>query len=272
MNFHLHQPSGFLAQFIESIVYFDKYSPTHDVEQMLPDGYQDLVIDLTDQPKYIFDNHSLLVKQKCSEAWLSGTRTSLITIDAGGTDSSMMVVRFKHGAAFHFTQFPITEVKDQVLDSDLIFGDKIKILRSDIKTASLVSDKIDTVERFLEQQLLPEEIPSAVTFAVEAIKSNPSTQTIEWVASKTGYSQKHFINLFKKHLGITPKGFQKIQRFQKVVLEIDSTCQINWTQLSLDCGYYDQAHFINEFKAFSGYSPKQYLTVKGPLINYIPVR
>ncbi len=272
MNFHFHQPTGFLAQYVESIVYFNNYTPLHSVEKMLPDGYQDLVIDLTDRPKYIFDNDSLSKKQKCSDAWLSGTRTSLITIDAGGIDSSMMVVRFKHGAAFHFTHFPMTEIKDQVLDSDLLFGDRIRNLRLDIMSAMRTADKFQVIETFLMRQLIQEPVPPVVTFAVEAIKSNPSTQTIEWIASKTGYSQKHFISLFKKHLGITPKGFQKIQRFQKVVFEIEATSQINWTHLSLDCGYYDQAHFINEFKAFSGYSPKQYLHIKGPVINYIPVR
>lgn len=272
MNFHFHKPTGFLGQFVESIVYFDSYSPTHTVEQLLPDGYQDLIIDLTDEPKYIFDNHSLSRKQKCTDAWFSGTRTKLITIDAGGIDSSMMVIRFNHGAAYHFIHFPITEIKDQVLDSDLIFGDKIKTLRMNVNAAISVTDKLHTAEQFLTHQLLHDEIPPVITFAVEAIKSNPSTQTIEWIANKTGYSQKHFISLFKKHLGVTPKGFQKIQRFQKVVTEIESTRQINWTKLSLDCGYYDQAHFINEFKAYSGYSPKQYLAVKGPDINYIPVR
>lgn len=272
MNFHLHQPSGFLSHYIESIVFFDSYSPAHTVEQMLPDGYQDLVIDLTDQPKYIFDNHSLSIKQKCTDAWLSGTRTSLLTIDAGGVNSSMLVIRFKHGAAFHFTHMPITEIKDLVIDTDLIFGDKIKTLRADINSTTLISEKLKKVERFLERQLLHDEVPPVISFAVKAIKSNPSTQTIEWIANKTGYSQKHFISMFKKHLGITPKAFQKIQRFQRVVFEIESTNQINWSQLSLDCGYYDQAHFINEFKAFSGYSPKNYLQVKGPIINYIPLR
>ena len=72
-------------------------------------------------------------------------------------------------------------------------------------------------------------------------------------------------------MGLTPKGFLKIIRFQKAIKEIAASKKADWTGIAYDSGYYDQAHFINDFKAFSGYTPEQYLRKQYDHLNYIPV-
>ncbi|HMX79717.1 MAG TPA: helix-turn-helix transcriptional regulator, partial [Ferruginibacter sp.] len=85
------------------------------------------------------------------------------------------------------------------------------------------------------------------------------------------YSQKHLIKLFKDHVGITPKGFLKIIRFQKAVQEIEASKNIHWARLALESGYYDQAHFIHDFKEFSGFTPQEYTQKQYDYLNYIAV-
>ncbi|MEQ9405557.1 MAG: AraC family transcriptional regulator [Cyclobacteriaceae bacterium] len=272
MDFHFHKPSGFLSHFVESIVFFEHYDGDYKAEKMLPDGYHDLVIDLTETPKHIFDNETLQVTQTCTNSWLSGARQKLLTRDAGGNDSSMMVIRFHYGSAFHFARMPACELTDSVVDTDLLFGNKVNELREKVIECGDPDLKFSIVEKFLTNHLLRLEIPDIITHSVHLIKENPSTHTIKQITEKMGYSQKHFIHLFKKHVGLTPKAFQRIQRFQKIIYELESDQMINWTSLSLDCGYFDQAHFINDFRAFSGMNPKQYLLEKGPLMNYISVK
>ena len=77
--------------------------------------------------------------------------------------------------------------------------------------------------------------------------------------------------MFKRHVGVTPKAYLKIMRFQKAITEIENSGKISWTNISQDCGFYDQAHFINDFKLFSGFTPEQYLRQKSDLLNYVPV-
>ena len=60
-------------------------------------------------------------------------------------------------------------------------------------------------------------------------------------------------------LGLTPKLFSRVSRFQKVIQTAHALDDINWTRIALDCGYYDQAHFIHDFQAFAGITPSEYL-------------
>ena len=79
------------------------------------------------------------------------------------------------------------------------------------------------------------------------------------------------IKLFKDNVGLTPKGFLKIIRFQKAIQEIGNTKKVDWTKVAFESGYYDQAHFINDFKIFSGFTPNQYLQKQYDHLNYIPI-
>ncbi|MEP6611711.1 MAG: helix-turn-helix transcriptional regulator, partial [Mucilaginibacter sp.] len=112
-----------------------------------------------------------------------------------------------------------------------------------------------------------------IDFAVTSITSNPAGITIKNIAHKVGYSSKHLINIFSNHVGVNPKAFLRIIRFQKAVQEIETNGNINWIQLAHDCGYYDQAHLIVNFKEFSGFTPLEYVQAKGtdPWLNYVPV-
>ena len=99
----------------------------------------------------------------------------------------------------------------------------------------------------------------------------PNQVILKNISDKIGFSQKHFIKIFKENVGLTPKGFLKIIRFQKAVQEIESSKIINWTHIAFKSGYYDQAHFIHDFKNFSGFSPQKYLQIKNDQLNYLPV-
>lgn len=106
---------------------------------------------------------------------------------------------------------------------------------------------------------------------MEYILRYPSETQIRKLTEKVGYSQKHFIDLFKKYVGVSPKSYLRIIRFQKVILEIEKNREINWSTIAYDCGYYDQSHFINDFKKFSGFTPNEYLRKKNENLNYVPI-
>jgi methylphosphotriester-DNA--protein-cysteine methyltransferase len=93
------------------------------------------------------------------------------------------------------------------------------------------------------------------------------------VTDQIGLSQRRFIQVFRDEVGLTPKLFCRIQRFQEVLRRIGKGQQFEWVDVALDCGYYDQAHFINDFQAFSGLNPTAYLAHprdRNP--NHVPIR
>jgi AraC-like DNA-binding protein len=110
-----------------------------------------------------------------------------------------------------------------------------------------------------------------ISYAVDQIMHRPAEITMEHLARKVGYSGKHLIRIFRDHVGLPPKAFLRIMRFQKTVLEIENHKQPDWTSVAHESGYYDQAHFISDFRHFSGFTPRQYLLAKGEFRNYVAV-
>ena len=86
-----------------------------------------------------------------------------------------------------------------------------------------------------------------------------------------GITQKHLISQFERVVGLRPKSFARVCKFQRVVNLIEQQNSIEWSAIALDCGYYDQAHFIKEFQAFSGLNPSAYINLRGDYVNYIPI-
>ena len=116
-------------------------------------------------------------------------------------------------------------------------------------------------------------VDRCVEYAVGEMSRNPSRLNMSRMNSKIGYSQKHFISMFKRRVGLTPKAYLKIMRFQKVIAAIEevSVGSIDWSAIANDCGFFDQSHFINDFRLFSGFTPEDYLSKKSDYLNYVPV-
>ena len=271
MVFQLHIPGFPLNQFVESFIYYRDYNPVHSIDRFLPDGNVNIVIDLKDRPQYIYDNETLKEIQACRHVWFSGIRTNFITIPSG-KESEMFIINFHRGRSYPFVEMPLHELTDSVVDGDLVLTNEIMNLREMILESVLITQKFMVVESYLVKKFRSKLIVNPfIEFAVNKIVNSPNQMSIEQISNKVGYSQKHLIKLFKDNVGLTPKGFLKIIRFQKAIEEIGVSQKADWTGIAYESGFYDQAHFINDFKAFSGYTPNQYLKKKFEHLNYIPV-
>ena len=269
--FESRVPAAPCDQYVELLTCFENFCPDHAVERLLPDGAVTIIIDLDNTPKHTYDNLTLAPKQRYRIAWISGMQREFISISAG-QQSSMMVIRLRPGAGHALLGLPIDQLLDQVVDADSVLGIEIARLRQRLLDAETMDARFALIEAWLGHRidkggpLLP-----VVEFAIARIRDNPSLLSLDAVAARTGYSHKHLIHLFRKHVGLTPKAYQRITRFNRVLAEIDRQQQVNWISLAQDCGYFDHAHFIREFRRFSGFNPRQFQQVRGDYINYIPV-
>lgn len=267
--FHPQPP---LSQYVELLTWYADFEPDYAHERILPQGVVELIIDLTEPPKYIYDNDSLAVTQTCQKAWIAGLRHEYITISAL-PGSSMLVVRFREGMAYPVLQLPLGLLRNQVLPADLTLDPEISRLREQLVNAPTPEEKFAFTRAFLTKRIARNiVIHPAVAFGVQKILANPAQVTVDAVARKTGWSHKHLVTLFDKFVGVSPKEFVRICRFQKAVAAIGEATAVNWSTIVHDCGYYDQAHFIKDFKRFSGLSPVAYLHERGDDLNYLPLR
>jgi len=268
----LHIPAFPLNQFIDHFFYYTGFNPEHQVDRLLPDGDVQLIFEFTDNPKYIYDNESLKEIQSCQNVWFAGFRTEPITIPSG-KESEMLIVQFKKGKAFPFLSEPMHNLTNYVIDAELVLIADILNIREILLEAKTPEIKFQLLENILLQCYLNQlkENPF-VDFAITKILDSPNQISIKEIAGKAGYSQKHIIKIFKDNVGVTPKEFLKIVRFQKTIQQIAKQQSVDWSAIAYDCGFYDQSHFIADFKLFSGFTPTEYSKLKGEFINYIPIK
>ena len=83
---------------------------------------------------------------------------------------------------------------------------------------------------------------------------------------------KYIAGVGRPQVGLSPKVWCRVQRFQMAVQRLHAGGDVRWAELALDCGFYDQAHFANEFRAFSGIDPTTYSVARGtPWANHVRV-
>jgi len=75
--------------------------------------------------------------------------------------------------------------------------------------------------------------------------------------------------MFREEVGLTPKLYCRIRRFQQVLALIRCGKPVEWADIALSCGYFDQAHFVHDFRAFSGITPSAYASHRGPHTNHV---
>ena len=266
-----HIPRFPLNQFVDHFIYYEGYHPDHSIDRFLPDGNTEIVIDFDDRPQHIYDNQTLKEIQACHHVWASGVRTEFISIPSG-KHAAMFIISFRKGMAYPFFPLPMNEMADRVVDADLLWGHDFALLRERLLEINEINLKFEAAESFLLKHSRGKLVPNpAVEYALAEIIRRPDQLNFARLNQNIGYSQKHFIGMFKRQVGIAPKAYLKIIRFQKAISEIEQRKEVNWTIISQDCGFYDQAHFINDFKFFSGFTPEEYSRAKNDILNYVPV-
>jgi transcriptional regulator GlxA family with amidase domain len=124
----------------------------------------------------------------------------------------------------------------------------------------------------VEELARPMELHPAVTYALNCFDHPRYANRVAAITDRVGLSPRRFIQLFHQQVGITPKAFCRVRRFQRVLREVRDRRPIDWAQIALICGYYDQPHFIHDFQAFSGLTPNAYSAVATPHLNHLKLQ
>ena len=167
---------------------------------------------------------------------------------------------------------PMDEFANRHVPLDAVWGEFAMQLQEQLLEAASPSQKLDVIERVLTARL-ERSRPNhpAVAYAIRVIERDPALIRIADVTGQIGLSHRRFLDLFAREVGLTPKLFCRIRRFQRVLRRIRDGREVEWADVALSCGYHDQAHFIKDFQAFSGISPSTYVRSMGPHANHVPL-
>ncbi len=272
MIFNAHQFEPPLFDFIESMFHFKGFMPDHSIERVVPTGHVFIIFELDGIRRNTFDNETLKPLANYEKVWVSGVHKNYLSISAH-ENSEMFVIQFKPYGALPFIHQFIGELNDLVVPAEDVFGQEILDLHQLIQAASTSEDKFSKGEAWLNERFDQAMIPPAALVDVLSELDKQPVVKYQDVIDKYPHTQKHLIDQFKKYIGLTPKYYQRMRRFNDILQLIQKKQGLNWSDVALQCGYTDQSHFIKEFRHFSGFNPTEFIQKKyhNDEPNFFPV-
>lgn len=182
--------------------------------------------------------------------------------------NTMLGIRFYPHAAAYFLNDQVGLFNDQVVDFKDLLGSPVSNLYSKLLETSNWNKRIELIENFLLQRLSLSENKFSklvmVSDVMTELRKADFFDNIENVASRYGITSRYLQKLFFQYTGLTPKLYSQINRFQHS-LRLVTRKNISLTSIAYDCGYFDQSHFIREFKSFTGFTPSGYSLANSPI-------
>jgi AraC-like DNA-binding protein len=272
MLYLTHIPGPPLNNFVELFWFYVGFPKRpHKKERLMPDGSVELVINLNEDESRIYDREHLDKCDRLPGTLVCGPHSGFFVIDTAEQDS-VMGIHFKPGGAFPFFSAPVDELHNLHVSLEDLWGPEAGLLRERLLEAPTPEKKFQVLETsLLAQAWKPLERHRAVGFALGLFRNIHTAPAIADVTDQIGISSRRFIQLFSNEVGLTPKLFCRVRRFQQVLKKIHTGAEIDWIDLAISCGYFDQAHFIHDFNAFSGINPTTYLVQKTEHLNHVPI-
>jgi AraC-like DNA-binding protein len=266
-----HVPRPPLSQFVHLLWLYDGYTQAHAKERVLPTGEMQIVVNLLEDRTCIYDREDTDRCQTFRGSVLSGAHSEYQVISTA-MQSSVVGVCFKPAGAFPFLRMPAGELRDATVSLETLWGAAAADLRDQLLEADTPQARLNVLEEVLLKELARGfDAHGAVGFALRRFMAEPHATTVAAVSDQIGLSPKRFIQVFRDETGFTPKVFCRIRRFQQALDLMEGRRRVEWTKVALDSGYFDQAHFIHDFRAFSGINPTCYLANRTQHRNHVPL-
>jgi AraC-like DNA-binding protein len=272
VNYCSTRPTLPLGYFVERFWQISD-SPPHGKERIIPSGTIELVINLHENEFRIYDPKQPTCCKRFSGAIVSGAYDGAFVIDAE-QHASAIGVHFRPGGAHPFLGVSANELADTHIDLETLRGPSASELRERLCAAQKPSDRFFLLEKALGAHLFRTmEHHYAVGFALSAFGQMHSSLRLREVVQKTGLSQRRFIEVFAREVGMSPKLFCRVRRFQRALDLVRRVVRPNWAQLAGETGFFDQSHLIHDFQHFSGLSPTAYLQQRNERVmqNHVPL-
>jgi AraC-like DNA-binding protein len=271
MRYSSHQPAWPLGDFIQNFWHCANV-PSDTLVRVLPSGTIELVVNLSEDEVRTYDSARPDRYRRFPGIVVSGTYAGALDLDPM-QHATIMGVHFRPGGAFAFFGAAVAEFANSHLALEALWGRPATELRERLCAAATPQKRFQILEEALKSRLrwLPEH--PAVSLALDIFGPAGIGDSVRAAAERVGLSQRRLIQLFTAQVGLTPKLFCRVLRFQHARAFVDQAATLNWGQMALACGYYDQSHFIHDFQEFSGLSPTDYLFQRSSrlLRNHVPV-
>jgi AraC-like DNA-binding protein len=242
----------------------------HQRERILPNGCVQIILNLArDFILYIPGSTLQGAEQRVAPSLVVGARFTYELVDTSDM-ADLAGVIFEPGGFAAFVRDPVNAFTQLNVSLEDVWGRMARELRERLQEVESPEMKLALLESLLMQAFRDRLVRDArVDFALGRFAGRANMRAVRDVARETGWSERRFSQIFREQVGLPPKVWCRLRRFQRALRQLHAGVDVPWTEIALDCGYYDQSHFANEFRAFSGVDATSYSARRTQWLNHI---
>lgn len=266
MNYQTFQPQSDLESLISCYWTLEVPAEFHAQRQrIIPDGCIEMAFILGgDIKRYISENEFILQPR----AMVLGQTIEPFYIEPTGYVNTFAIRFYPYGFA-NFVTIPIQNLANKETPIELLFGEKkTKELEQKIIKATGSKQRIEIIEKFLLDKLKDKTIiDNIVKMTIDALLSTKGSAPISTILKENLSKRRQLERNFIKQIGVSPKQLGKVIRLQTALKMLLNNKTENLTNIAYESEYFDQAHFIKDFKEFTGINPKEFLGNKNMVLS-----
>ena len=225
-------------------------------DRRLPTGNAHLLFNLGTPPTLFARNDApARVFPTC---WLAGQSENFIETGSHG-HTVLLGAQFRSHGAYRLLRIAQHELSDQVVELETLFGDRVLRVRERLLEAQSPTARFALLEHWLLGLLAAGAvIHPAVLAASRRVAAARGQVDVRALSRETGFSREHLIRRFREQIGLTPKAYANIVRFNHAI-ELAHLPGTRWADVANACGYFDQAHLVRDFQRYAGRAPTSLL-------------
>jgi AraC-like DNA-binding protein len=193
-------------------------------------------------------------------SFTTGAFDTYVLVGSSGPSGGLQINLSILGARF-FLARPLAELTNRVVALEDLLGVSAERFADQLRDARSWDQRFDIADRELRPRILAAASPPpAIIWTWRRLVESHGRASVGRIVEEVGWSQKHLVARFREHIGLAPKSLARVLRFGRAVEVIKSAApggKLRLADLALDCGYYDQAHFARDFRAFAGITPSE---------------
>lgn len=220
--------------------------------RVLPDTCVELFFNYTSTPVAVIGNK--LHKRSIVTSRMS--RPMDVQMRKG---TGVMAVCFQPGMAYQFIKIPMDSLSDATVALSDLWGNMVLDIEEQLSAAHHNDMRVNLVQNYLLKQLVNGKESQAILRCLKQIQLSGASVSVNQLVSNTGFSQRHLSRKFQEYVGLSPKEYLRVSRFVFSLNYLKKYPAYSLTEIAYQSGYYDQAHFIRDYKVYTGCTPGQVL-------------
>lgn len=256
MNHKIFEPQENLKEWIQCYWNLESdFENTPLKNTIIPDGTMKLIFHYGDTYKHHSNDKESIILPRC---FLIGQLTKPYVVEPLGVTGSF-VVRFQPNGFFPFANISIKEIQNTAVPLNKLFGKDGDKIGEQILNANSSSERITFIETFLLERLVEKNtIDNIVKSTVETIIEANGQFSVNELSEQNNINRRQLTRKFSSTIGLSPKQLSKTIRIQNTLKTLLTKDIKSLTDLAYENEYFDQAHFIKDFKEFTGLTPKEF--------------